>query len=124
MLLVIVLRWLALTASFAVLAWIVPSVEVSGGAGGLLWVAAVFALVDALVGPLLRLARIRHNDVLFWVSSLVVNGLLLWITAALLDVLDVGGFLATVAAAVVLSVVDWFAQALVTLAVVRRAGTG
>ncbi len=123
MLLGILVRWLALTVSFAVLAWLVPSVEVSGGVGGLLLVAAVFGLVDALLGPLLRLARVRTNAAMLWLSALVANGLLLALTAALLDVLDVGGLLACIAAALVLSVLGWFANALLTLALVRRATT-
>ena len=41
----------------------------------------------------------------FGLFGLVINGILLAITAGLTDVLDVGGFFATIVAAVVISIV-------------------
>ena len=51
----LVIRWVLLAAVIAVVAWIVPEVDISGGVFGLLVAAAVFGLVNVLVGPLLRL---------------------------------------------------------------------
>ncbi len=71
----------------------------------ILWVALLFGLVNALIGPLLRLISLPLNVITFGLFALVVNAALLGITAGLTDSLDVGGFFSTVLAAIVISVV-------------------
>ena len=66
-------------------------------------VALLFGLVNALIGTLLRLISLPLTLMTFGLFGLVINGVLLAITAGLTDVLDVGGFLATILAAVVIS---------------------
>lgn len=100
-----VLVWLATAAAIAVAAAVVPSVDVDGGVVSLLGVALVFGLVNAVVGPLLRLVSLPLTLVTLGLFSFVVNGALLAITAGLTDALDVGGVIATVLAAAVISVV-------------------
>jgi putative membrane protein len=102
----IILTWLILAVAIAVAAAIVPDVDVSGGFFGVLGVAFVFGLVNALIGPLLRLVTLPLTLVTLGLFSLVVNGLLLAITAGLTDSLDLGGFLQTVLASVVISAVS------------------
>ena len=71
----------------------------------------LFALVNALLGPLLRLISLPLTVVTLGLFALVVNGILLGITAGLTDSLDVGGVVATIIAALVISVVTaglWF----------------
>jgi putative membrane protein len=117
-------NWILLGAAFAVLAWIFPDVEVRGGIWGLLVIAAVFGLVNLLVGPLLRLLSLPLTVLTLGLFSLVVNGILLALTAGLTDYLDVGGFLQTVLAAVVLSILNAvlrFAVVLVTPGTADRA---
>jgi putative membrane protein len=83
----------------------VPSVEIDGGVLTLLLIAIVFGLVNALVGPVLRLISLPLTVITFGLFALVINAALLGITAWLLDSLDVGGFFPAVLAAVVLSLV-------------------
>lgn len=109
-------HWVLLGGVFAVLGWIFPGIDVHGGVWGLLVVAAVFGFVNLLVGPLLRLLSLPLTVLTFGLFSLVVNGILLALTAGLSDYLDVGGFLETVVAAVVLSLLN----GLVALVVRRR----
>ena len=99
-------QWILLAGAFAVLAWIFPGVDVHGGIWGLLVVAAIFGLVNLLVGPLLRLLSLPLTVLTLGLFSLVVNGILLALTAGLTDYLDVGGFLETVVAAVVLGLLN------------------
>jgi len=100
-----VLVWLVTAVAIAVAAALVPSVEIDGGVVSLLGVALVFGLVNAVIGPLLRLVSLPLTLVTLGLFGLVVNGALLAITAGLTDALDVGGVLATVLAAVVISAV-------------------
>jgi putative membrane protein len=96
---ILLVRWAILTVAIAIAAAIVPSVDVEGGFLGLVGVALVFGLVNALIGPVLRLLSLPLTLLTFGLFSLVVNGVLLAITAGLVDNLDVGGFLSTILAA-------------------------
>lgn len=97
--------WVATAVALAVSAALIPSVDIDGGVGTLLWVALLFGLVNGLIGPLLRLISLPLTLVTFGLFGLVINGGLLALTAGLSDALDVGGFLATMVAAVIISVV-------------------
>lgn len=96
--------WFVTAAAIGLAAAVVPSVEVDGGVLSLLGLAIVFGLVNAVIGTVLRLVSLPLTLITFGLFGLVVNGILLAITAWLTDVLDVGGFLATVAAAFLVSV--------------------
>ncbi|MGH3457533.1 phage holin family protein [Aeromicrobium sp.] len=98
--------WLAVAVAIAITAAIVPSVEIDGGVLSLLGVALVLGFVNALIGPVLRLISIPLTVVTFGLFGLVVNGALLGITAGLTDALDVGGFLAVIVAAILISVIS------------------
>ena len=102
----LVIVWVCLAAAFMVTEWLMDSVEVDGGIGTTLWVAALFGLINGLIGPILRLLSIPLLLVTFGLFSLVINAALLAITAGLSDNLDVGGFFSVVGAAVVISVVS------------------
>jgi putative membrane protein len=101
----LIVVWLVVAASIAITAALIPSVEIEGGVVSLLGVALLFGLVNALVGPLLRLISLPLTMVTLGLFGLVINAALLGITAGLTDALDVGGFFATMLAAVVISAV-------------------
>jgi len=101
----LIVVWLVVAAALAVTAALVPSVQIDGGAVALLGVALLFGFVNALIGPLLRLVSQPLTAVTLGLSGLVVNGALLGIAAGMTDTLDVGGILATMFAAIVISAV-------------------
>ena len=101
----LIVVWLVVAAALAITAAVVPSVEVDGGVVSLLGLALLFGLVNALIGTLLRLISLPLTLMTFGLFGLVINGVLLAITAGLTDVLDVGGIFSTILAAVVISVV-------------------
>ncbi|HYJ69734.1 MAG TPA: phage holin family protein [Nocardioidaceae bacterium] len=101
---ILLVRWAIVSVAIAIVAAIMPSIDVEGGFFGLIGVALVFGLVNALIGPVLRLVSLPLTLITFGLFGLVVNALLLAISAGLLDNLDVGGFLATIVAAFLISV--------------------
>jgi len=101
----LIIVWLVIAAAIAITAALVPSVEVDGGFFGVLGLALVFGLVNALIGPLLRLVSLPLTLMTFGLFALVVNAVLLAITAGLADSLDVGGFFGVVVGALVISIV-------------------
>jgi putative membrane protein len=101
----LIVVWIVVAAAIAITAGLLPSVEVDGGVVALLGVSILFGLVNAVIGTLLRLISLPLTLMTFGLFGLVINGVLLAITAGLTDVLDVGGIFATILAAIVLSVV-------------------
>ncbi len=102
----LIVVWASLVVAFAITAAVVPSVDIDGGVLTLIGIAAIFGLVNAIIGPLLRLLSLPLMLITFGLFALVVNAVLLAITAGLLDALDVGGFLSTVVAAFLISVIS------------------
>jgi putative membrane protein len=99
----LLLRWAIITVAIAVAAAIVPSVDVHGGFFSYVGVALIFGLVNAIIGSVVRLLALPLTIVTFGLFALVINALMLAITAGLTDALDVGGFLSTVVAGLVIS---------------------
>jgi putative membrane protein len=102
----LLVRWAVLTVAVWLAAAIVPGVHVHGGFLTFLWVALLFGLVNAVLGPFLRLLALPFTLLTLGLFALVVNGLLVAITAGLSSKFDVGGFFSAVVAALVISLVS------------------
>jgi putative membrane protein len=100
----VVIVWVCTAVAIAITAALVPSVEIDGGPLALIGVAAIFGLVNAIIGPLLRLLSIPLLLITFGLFALVINAALLGIAAGLSDSLEIGGFFSTVVAAFLISV--------------------
>jgi putative membrane protein len=81
-----------------------------GEAGTYLWIGLIFGVVNALVGPILRLLSLPFVLLTLGLFLLVVNAALLGITAALTDRLTVDGFLTAVLGGLILAIVGWVAD--------------
>ena len=96
--------WLVMAVAIGLAAALVPSVDINGGFITLLGVALLFGLVNAVIGPIFHLLTAPLNAVTFGIVALLVNGVLLALTAGLSSGLDVGGFFSCVVAAILISV--------------------
>ena len=106
MLKALLVAWLLMALAIAITAAIVPSVEIDGGFFALLGVALLFGIVNAVLGTVLRFLSLPLNVVTFGLFALVVNGVLLAVTAGLSSSLEVGGFLASIIAACLISLLS------------------
>jgi putative membrane protein len=84
-----------------------------GKIGTFLWIALIFAVVNAVVGPILRLLSLPFVVVTLGLFLLVINAALLGITAALTDRLQVHGFGAAIVGGLLLAVGGWVADQVV-----------
>lgn len=104
-------RLLVTAASLWVAVRIVPGLSFQGSALAFLGVAVVFAVVNAVVRPLALLFSLPLLLVTLGLFWLVVNGLMLWMAAALSGALGLGfevrGLWAAVLGALVVSVASW-----------------
>ena len=109
----VLLGWVVLAVAFYVTTRIVPGIHVSGGTVGYLEVALVFGLINAILGPILRVATFPLTILTLGFFILVLNGFLLWIAEQLTGVLHIDHFFwDAIFGALVLGIVSWLLNAL------------
>jgi putative membrane protein len=103
----LLIRWAVLAGAFAVTTWLLSGIEISGGFWGYLWVSALFGIVNAIIGTILRILTLPLTIVTLGLFSLVVNALMLELTDALTSHLTIDEFFWTaIWAAIILSIVS------------------
>jgi putative membrane protein len=85
--------------------------------GTYLWAALLFAVVNSVLGPVLRLLSLPFVLLTLGLFLLVVNAALLGITAALSDRFSVDGFWSAVAGGFLIAVFSWIAELVLPLKV-------
>ena len=115
-----VLKVVVMAGVFWLVTQLVPGVQVYGDSaaplgvfGTFLWIALIFAVVNAIVGPILRLLSLPFVILTLGLFLLVINAALLGITAALTDRLHVAGIGAAIVGGLVLAVGGWVADQVV-----------
>jgi putative membrane protein len=103
----IALRLLLTAAAVWVVAELVDGITVHGDWVDLLVVAVVFALVNALVKPIVQLLSLPFVLLTLGLFLIVVNAAMLGLTAALTARLTVDGFGTALVGAIVISIVTW-----------------
>lgn len=89
------------------IAYLLPRVVSADGVMAALGAAFVLGLVNAVVRPVFVLLTLPLTVITLGLFLLVVNGLLLWLVAAVVPGFHVNGFLGAVAGSVLISVVSW-----------------
>jgi putative membrane protein len=115
-----VLKVVVMAGVFWLVTRVVPGVQVNGDSaaplgavGTFLWIALIFAVVNAIVGPVLRLLSLPFVILTLGLFLLVINAALLGITAALTDRLQVAGVGAAIVGGLVLAIGGWVADQVV-----------
>ncbi len=109
----LIVSWVLLAAAFFLTTQVVPGIRVTGGIPAYLVTALVFGLVNAILGPVLRLATLPLRILTLGLFSLVLNVVLLLVAAWLVPALSVDGFWSAVIGAFVLSIVSALLNAIV-----------
>lgn len=90
---------------------IVGGIQLTDDFTGVLVVAAIFGLVNALIKPLVTLLALPLVLLTLGLITVVINALMLMLTAAISDSLSVEGFWAALLGALVISVVSFLLSA-------------
>jgi putative membrane protein len=99
-----VVSWVALALAFAVTAWLLSGMSISGGVTGYLLVSLVFGVVNAFVGTLLRILTLPFIILSLGLLLIFINALLLALTDRLTSDLTIDSFFWTaIWAAIILS---------------------
>ena len=91
-----------------------------GEPGTYLWIALLFALVNSILGPLVRLLSLPFIVLTLGLFLLVINAAMLGITAALSDRLNIDGFVPAVLGGLLIALFSWASELILPLKV--RAG--
>lgn len=88
----ILIRWLIIGLAFAVTAWLLNGVTISGGLWGYVWVSALFGIVNVILGSILRLISLPLTIITLGLFLIVINAVLLEITDAITSDLTINSF--------------------------------
>jgi len=110
----LLIGWVLLAVAFFLTTQVVPGVRVTGGPPAYLVAAVIFGLVNAVLGPILRLATLPLRILSLGLFALVLNGVLLLAAAAVAPgELSVSGLWSAVVGAFVLSLASALLNAIV-----------
>jgi putative membrane protein len=103
----LLVRWALLGVAFAVTAWLLSGMDISGGLWGYVWVSALFGIVNAIIGTILRIITFPLTLLTLGLFSIVVNAFLLQITDAITSNLTIDEFFWTaIWAAIIMAIVS------------------
>ncbi len=99
------LSWIIVALAFAVTAWLLGGVTVSGGILGYLWISALFGVVNAFLGTILRIISLPFIILTLGLVLILINAAVLAITDAITGDLTINSFFwDAIWAAIVLSI--------------------
>ncbi len=105
----IIIRFLAVTVTILILPHVVPGISVELATDGVI-VALVLGFLNIFLKPIMRLASFPLRLLTLGLFSFVINGVLLWIAAALVEGFTIAGFPEAVFGAIIISIVSLFAR--------------
>jgi putative membrane protein len=115
------LRLLIVAAIIALVAWIVPGINVHGGFGWYIWLAVIFSVVNLIIGTVLRVISLPLIVLTLGLFLIVINAAVLAITAWLSSHLDIDSFGAALLGGLLVGVFSWLAELVLPARVKRRA---
>lgn len=105
-----ILRWGINAVALYIAVMIVPGMAYEGEWTGIVWIALIFGLLNALVRPVLKLLSLPFIILTLGLFTIVINTVMLLITSAVSDALGLGlsveGFWAALLGSLVISLVS------------------
>lgn len=111
----VILRLLVLTLILAIVVKIVPGMHVYGGFFTYVWLAALFSVVNLFVGSLLRLFTLPLIILTLGLFLLVINAVVLAITAGLSSRFDIDTFGSAMLGGLLVAFFSWLAEMILPL---------
>lgn len=102
----LIVKWLVMTASVMISAYVIPGVTVSSFFSAL-WVALFLGIVNLLLKPLLILITLPINILTLGLFTFVINGLIILFASSVVKGFQVSGFWVAVLFSIVLSIINY-----------------
>ena len=107
----LIITWLLNAVALLALPYVLPSVRVDNFVTALI-AALVLGLVNTLIRPLLVLLTLPVTLLTLGLFIFVINGLMFWLAAHLIDGFRVAGLGSAILAALVYSILSWVLSSL------------
>lgn len=107
----LLIGWAINAVALLALPYLLPGVQLRGF-GSALIVALVLGLLNTLIRPILLVLTLPINVLTLGLFTFVINGLMFWAAARLVDGFHVAGFWWAVLGALVYSLISWAISAL------------
>ncbi len=120
MLLRLAVRLIVLAVIIAAATRLVPGLNVHGGFIWYVWLAAIFSVVNLILGRIFRLLSLPLIVLTLGLFLLVINAAVLEITAAISQHLTIDNFGAAVLGGLVIAVFSWIAELLLPAKMKKR----
>ena len=114
MTLTLIIKLLINAAALWVAAWLIDGITLTDEILTILLIALVFGLINTFIRPILKLISLPVLILTLGLFTFVINAAMLAITAGLMDGLSIDGFGAALLGAVVITVVSWGLNAVLT----------
>ena len=108
----LLLTWIINALALLALPYLMQSVQVAN-VGTALIAALILGLVNTLIRPLLVVLTLPVTVITLGLFIFIINGVLFWLVAQLVDGFQVAGFWSAIGAAVLYSLISWALSALV-----------
>ena len=109
----LIIRILISAVAVWVAAYFIPGVSVSGGAGTYVMVAIVLGFLNAFIKPILTILTIPITVITLGLFLLVLNVLMVYLTAYLIPSFHVSGFIAALLFSFVVSIITALIDAII-----------
>ena len=106
----IILRWVVLAGAFWVTTQIVDGIQIEAGAWNYFWVAALFGLINTVIGSLLKLFTLPAVILSFGLFIFVINAAMLMLTDRWSDVITIDSFTSALVASLLISIFSGLAN--------------
>lgn len=107
----LLVRWLINSGAIFLVAWLLDGIDVRSPVAALV-AAAVLGIVNAVIRPVVLFLTLPIGCLSLGLFTFVVNALMLWLTAAVVDGFEVRGFLPALIGSLLISLVStvasWF----------------
>jgi putative membrane protein len=110
---VLLLKWLIMTLSVGIAAYLIPGITVNGFLSALL-VALFLGIINALVRPFLILITLPVNILTLGLFTFVINALLVLLASKVVHGFEVKGFWWAMLFSIVLSIVQYILNKIFT----------
>ena len=107
-----IIRWVINAVALYAAVWIIPGIDYLGNWTGILWLALIIGLLNALVRPLLKFLTCPLIILTLGIFTLVINALMLLLAGNIAEALGIGfrvdGFGPAFFGGLIISIVSFF----------------
>lgn len=108
----LLLRWIINALSLLLTAHVIQGIEVQGFLAALIAV-LVLGIANAIIRPILIFLTLPLNIMTLGLFTFVINGFILYMVGAVVEGIEISGFLAALAGTILLSVISSLANKLI-----------